>query len=356
MAPFFSKRAAADPRNETQVNAQELLTLYNSAQEEGLLFLKKCCTRFTKDQQQEIINRLQEQPSYGDLLQNPSQSLCSQVEATANPVYFGATPISIRSTPRPFAGFFNPSMTSALANRPCHNDFDSFNQWDLWLEPFGFNTQFNNEPDPLKFDQYTVGIAAGGEYTFSDRLVLGLGLAYSHSGIDWKKIEDRATLNSLYFGPALGYVFSHGYLGCTLFGVANFYQIHRKTDLFPALSPPEESTLEDTNWDLVLRLEGGLSLRPGHQIYLYPILESTILLSLKNGVTEQLEEDTELVIEGMTESFLTAKAGVKMAREFYTESFGFVIPSLSFGYLGFSPSPSRNINSTSKSAKTCTAK
>ena len=179
-----------------QLSPEALLALYDQAKEGGPAFLRELLrTQYpSKEEQQNLINGLQEAPTYGDFLQNPSTNLCSQVEKTANPTYFGAIPVIDWLNTAHFAGFFNPAMTYALANRPCHNDFDTFNQWNLSIEPYGFYTQFRNEPDPLKFDQYTVGISAVGEYTFFDRLVLGLGLAYSHSGIEWKK--KKATLIS----------------------------------------------------------------------------------------------------------------------------------------------------------------
>ncbi len=329
-----------------KLQAESLLTLYDQAEENGPVFLKKLLeTKYpTKEERQQLINNLAVEPKYADLLLNPTEAFCSQLAETANPSYYGATPVVDWLNTAHFAGFFNPAMTNALANRPCHNDFDSFNQWDFWIEPFGFNTQFNNDPEPLKFDLYTVGINAGGEYTFFDRLVLGLGLAYSHSGIEWKKIKDQGSLNSLYFGPALNYVFSHGYLGCTLFGVANFYHLDRKTDLFPGVTSPRESAADYISWDLVLRLEGGLSYNPGYQIFLYPIFKIDYLTVFENGVTEILEEDTEteLAVDGITQSFFSTKLGVKMAREFYTPSLGFVVPSLSVGWLNFSPASIEN--------------
>ena len=322
-----------------QLSPEALLALYDQAKEGGPAFLRELLrTQYpSKEEQQNLINGLQEAPTYGDFLQNPSTNLCSQVEKTANPTYFGAIPVIDWLNTAHFAGFFNPAMTYALANRPCHNDFDTFNQWNLSIEPYGFYTQFRNEPDPLKFDQYTVGISAVGEYTFFDRLVLGLGLAYSHSGIEWKKEKSHADLNSLYFGPALNYVFTHGYLGCTLFGVANFYHTERKTDLFPGVTASQDSLVDLMSWDLDLRLEGGLSFEPGYQFFIYPMARLDYLTVFENGATEQLEEDTELLIEGFIESFLCSKVGIEMTREFYTDSLGFVVPRFSFGWLNFSP-------------------
>ena len=92
------------------------------------------------------------------------------------------------------------------------------------------------------------------------------------------------------------------------------------------------------SWDLDLRLEGGLSFEPGYQFFIYPMARLDYLTVFENGATEQLEEDTELLIEGFIESFLCSKVGIEMTREFYTDSFQvFVVPRFSFGWLNFSP-------------------
>lgn len=323
-----------------KLSSEALLALYEKSGENGPLFLKQLLKSYypSKEERQQLINNLEVTPKYNDLLKDISTDKCKVVAKHANPEYYGSTPIVDWLNTAHFSGFFNPTMTNALANRSCHNDFDTFNQWDLWIEPFGFSTRFRNEPQSLNFDQLTLGFSLGGEYTFYDRLVLGLGFAYSHSRIDWKKIKDQdGDLNSFYFGPALNYVFSHGYLGCTLFGVANFYDIDRKADLFPGVASPTESAVDYTSWDLVLRLEGGLSFSPGYQFFLYPIFKIDYLTVFENGAMELLDEKTELEIEGFHESFFSSKLGVKMTREFYTNSLGFVIPSLSFSWLNFSP-------------------
>ncbi|HUD02192.1 MAG TPA: autotransporter outer membrane beta-barrel domain-containing protein, partial [Rhabdochlamydiaceae bacterium] len=184
--------------------------------------------------------------------------------------------------------------------------------------------------------------SAGGEYTFFDRLVLGLGLAYSHSGVDWQEHHSTASLNSLYFGPRLSYVFSHGYLSGTLFGVANFYQIDREINLFPTKMKPGSTTTAYQSWDVVARLEGGLAYEAGSHFFLYPTARVDYLYVLQPETSEKLDDEIEMKIEAFNETFLCSKAGLKVTREFFGETIGYLIPSVSAGWIYFTPQSNKS--------------
>lgn len=323
-------------------------------------FLKARLDEYEPTDRQDLINSLLEIYTNKQLLQNPSDEKCKKIGENSNPTYIGATQVIDWLNTAHFKGFFQPTMTYALVNGDTFNDFDTFNQWNLWIEPFGFYTQFRRDAAPLKFNMYTAGISVGGEYTFFDRLVLGLGLAYSHSGVTWqdlhslsedkekeskktsedkrKKLHSTANLNSIYFGPSLSYVFSHGYLSCTIFGVANFYQVDRETNLFPdKILKPNKSTPEYNSWDIVGRLEGGLSYEVGGDFFLYPTAKVDYLHVIMPDSIEAVDDDTELSIEALNGSFLNSKIGLKATRQFFYDSIGYLIPSLSAGLINFTP-------------------
>jgi len=296
---------------------------------------------YTDTQRQELINSLLKSYTNKELLKNPSLKKCTEVGVNGDPTYIGATHVIDWLNTAHFKGFFQPTMTYALVNGDTFNEFDTFNQWNLWVEPFGFYTQFNRDIRPLKFNMYTAGISAGGEYTIFDRLVLGLGVAYSHSGVNWQEDGSSANINSIYFGPSLSYVFSHGYLSCTIFGVGNFYQASRETKLFPELPDkvlkPSKTTPEYTSWDIVGRLEGGLSYEVGGHFFLYPTAKVDYLQVLEQASVEKLDDEVEISIGAFDGSFLNGKIGIKATREFFYESTGYLIPSLSAGFIHFTP-------------------
>ncbi|MBS0647902.1 MAG: autotransporter outer membrane beta-barrel domain-containing protein [Verrucomicrobia bacterium] len=286
---------------------------------------------------QELVNNLLESYTNQQLLQNLSDEECALVGKNANPTFVGTTQVIDWLNTAHFKGFFNPTMSYALVNRDSFNEFDTLNQWNLWAEPFGFYTQFRREDDPLKFNMYTAGISVGGEFIFYDRLLLGLGVAYSHSGVTWEEHRSTAELNSLYFGPSLSYVFQHGYLSCTLFGMANFYEMHRSVSLFPDKLKPSKSSLTYQSWDAVGRLEGGLAYEVGGHFFLYPTAKIDYLMVFEQDNTEALDEETELKIGALDGSYLNSKAGLKVTREIFSDELGYLIPSLSAGIVNFTP-------------------
>lgn len=306
-------------------------------------FLNELLKEYSPTDRQELINKLVEAPTNQKLLTNLSPAGCTDVGKRGNPIYAGASPVIDWLNTAHFNGFFQPAMNYALVNREMFNEFDSFNQWGLSGDLFGFYTPFQREDDALKFKMYTVGLGVGGEYEFFDRLVLGLGLAYSHSKVNWQKDQPTVAINSLYFGPSLSYIFSHGYLSCSLLGLANFYKVNREVELFEKIK--SKSTTEYQNWNILGRLEGGFSYEVASQFFLYPTARLDYMTVLMPEITESLEGDeeeeseeeaTEIKTAPFHASFLTAKAGLKLTREFFYEGIGYLIPHLSGGWLGFS--------------------
>lgn len=292
---------------------------------------------------QELINKLIEKAANIDLFPNLSQNDCIELGKQANPAYAGVSPVLDWLNTAHFRGFFQPTMTDILVNRNKFNEFDSFNQWGLWGECFGFYSKLEREPKPLKLNIYTVGVNVAGEKVFFERLVLGLGIAGSHSGVKWKEDKQDASINSIYFGPSLNYVFSHGYLGCTLFGLVNFYKVNREVNLFPKrIKEFSKTTTEYQTWDLVARIEGGLSYEIWDQFYIYPTARIDYLNVFVRGSSEKVDDDTEIKLDPFNDSLLCSKAGVKVTKEFFFDNLGFLIPSLSGGWINFTPLSTQN--------------
>jgi uncharacterized protein YhjY with autotransporter beta-barrel domain len=301
-------------------------------------FLKDQLKPLSASDRQDLINSLLDASSYKQLVLNISDEVCKDLEDRANPEYLGVISVIDWLNTANSSSFFQPTMKNTLNNRDSFNDFNSFDQWGIWTELFGFYTNFRRDSQPLQFDLYTLGLSLGGEYTFFDQLVLGLGLAYSYSGLDWQQSKSSASANSIYFGPALSYLFSNGYISSTVFGVVNFYQIKRETNLFPSkIKDPKEAQGSLTSWDFVCRLEGGFFYSAGAHFFLYPTAVIDYLNVFKQASIEQLDKETQLTIESLDESFLRSKIGLKVTREFLNQNIGFLIPYLSMGWISFIP-------------------
>lgn len=313
-----------------------LQALFNQFNEEGKRsYLKKLLEPYEASERQALLNELLNPADYKTQLTNLSPDECIEIGTLSNPDFFGALPIVDWLNCLNFPSFFQPDLKNALINREHFNAFNSLDQIEAWIEPYGYYTSFNRGSDSLDFDLYTVGISLGGGYTLRERFVLGFGLGYSHSEIDWKKNQStQGSLNTFYFGPTLSYLFPYGYFHAMLLGAANFYHINRETKLFQEW---KKAASDPSTWDLDARLEGGLCFPIGYTWYLYPLAAADFVNVFSQKTIESLDKETNLIIKPLHESFLRWKAGLKMSSEVFKEGFGFITPHFAIGLAGYIP-------------------
>lgn len=308
--------------------------------EERKYFLDEILRKYDFSQRQEFVNNTIESPTYSALLLNLSDEDEKKTMKQANPHQFGVLSLINWLNTANLSNFFSPTQKNSLSNKSFCIDFDTFDQYSLWIEPYGFYTSFNQDPRSLNFNLYTLGVSGGGECTFFERLVLDLGLVYSYSKVDWDTIAMSATVNSFYFGPSLSYLFLEGYVSCMVLGILDLYQVQRATRLFPnstALINSKKAIEEHQSWDLMCRLDGQLSYDLGHDFHFYPNLTLDYLHVFQQEAVERLEKETEMTIDGLSNAFFRPKAGMKLTWELFKDGWGFLIPSFSLGWIGFIP-------------------
>jgi hypothetical protein len=142
--------------------------------------------------------------------------------------------------------FFEPTIRSLMKREEYFNAIDSLGKYDLAAQPYGFYS--NYKLGKKNFKLTTFGVTIDGGITLDERWIVGGGLGYSHSMLDWD--SNKHTVNSLYFGPYVGYIFEQAYIDFSLIGVYNYYNINH---LF---AHSKEENAHD-GWDAAARLEGG---------------------------------------------------------------------------------------------------
>ena len=147
------KQAEVINNAKPNISSQALLVLYDHSKDQDQFIRNLLMNEFSADERQDLINSLHSEASYSELMINISEERCAGIGAAGNPTYFGAMPVVDWLNTAHFNGFFNPVMTNSLVNREVHNEFNTFNQWNLWIEPLGFYTEFRREPGPLKFNR-----------------------------------------------------------------------------------------------------------------------------------------------------------------------------------------------------------
>lgn len=301
-------------------------------------FLIELLGRFEEEEQQNYVNKLKTSKYYSDHLINPSESRCATASSLADPAYAGTIPFIDALNATHIPNFYNSAPKNSLINREHFHDFNTFEQASLFIEPYGYYSQFDQGKDRLNFNLYTIGISIGGEYTFLERLTLGLGAAYSFSELHFKKDEELAKLNTFYLGPYLGYLFPRGSLSLTLLGAMNFIHTERQTHLFPdKITKSKKATSNYNSWDINSRLEGVFFQPLGEDFYLNPSARIDYIHVFQGKNIETLDKKTSLHVKSLYESFLQVRLGLELKREVYKKNLGFIIPSLLCGWTHFAP-------------------
>jgi hypothetical protein len=78
-------------------------------------------------------------------------------------------------------------------------------------------------------------------------------------------------------------------------------------------------------------------MKSGAIFFLYPTAKVDYLYVIRQDSIETLDDDTEISIEAFNGSFLNSKIGLKATREYFYDSIGYLIPSLSAGLINFTP-------------------
>lgn len=303
------------------------------------MLLKTLLNKLDPSDQQGLVNDLNREVTYKDLLMHVSEEGCLSVTNTITPNYVGTTPLISYLNTTELSSFFDPKMKRALLNRGHYNDFNPYDQYSVWLEPFGYGAKFHRKDRPRHFDLYTLGLLIGGEFTFLERLTVDLALGYSYSKIKWNGYsqKEKGTDQALYFGPSLNYLFTKGHLSIMLVGVGNFYHMKRDISLFPEIPKKRSGEASYQSWDLLTRLEGSFSIKVGQNWYVYPQGRVDYLNTFQLNGSEKIEEDLYLNFEGLHESFLFSKVGVQLTHERFQPALGYLIPSLTSGFKWYSP-------------------
>ncbi len=297
-----------------------------------------------------ILNLDHAPSSYKDLFIQASNSqeeeLCQKAQDALNPEYFGVIPIVDWLNALNLKSFYDPTLKRILFNRDYYNEFNTFDQFELWVEPLGYHTHFNQEKAP-QFSLYNIGLTLGGSYSLTHQLSISLGLGYTYSSFRGRNKLGAASIHTLYLGPSLNFLFTKGFLSCMIFGMMSFYDLNRTTTLLNSdWLPPswkasskcrKKGEIQNHSWGIGYRLEGEREWDLGRQFYLSSIGTVDFLQTFEGQGKETIDQDVFIDIDPLDVSFLRAKLGLKLAKEFSISKLGFFIPSLSFGWAQYFP-------------------
>lgn len=213
-----------------------------------------------------------------------------------------------------FEDLFDPSL-KFLANRKEHfNSIDSLGQYYLSLKPVGFYSNYTL--NKKSFSLQTYGLSLNGGVTFSDTWTIGGRLAYSYSNLKYVAPWKDTTINSLYFGPSLTYLFEKAYIELMLLGVYNSYQA------------PEKGP--SSGWDFDGQLASGVDFQANRFLGPHSFIQPNIRLNYLL-VLEDRAKDSEVALCRKADFFRSCIA-TAFSKEFHQENKGIIIPNLSIGW------------------------
>jgi hypothetical protein len=269
---------------------------------------------------------------------SPLQQLCQNIQAA---IERAGTPLAIADwlNAMQFPSFYETTFHTLLSQEKYFTAINSLGQYNLAIEPYGFTSNFKLKGEDFKLQ--TMGLAASGNMTFNDTWVLGVGLGYGHSncGLGHKKKETK--INSLYFGPQATYLLNNGYVQLVLAGVYNMYSV---PDEFIAQLTTSN---EHASWNILGKLSGGYDFTIpffGYgTFFLTPKADVSYLGVLKEAYEEQGANGLKVSIKENYQNFLRSRLILQFWREFFQKELGFLIPSLSFGWINMQPISSGEI-------------
>ena len=221
--------------------------------------------------------------------------------------------------------FFQSSIKRILYDEEYFGEIDSFDQFTLWIEPYGLHSKYNCGETQFTFN--TIGVSSGGGYNI-DRLVIGGGIGGVHSKLNGKKMHEDSSINSFYFGPYLGYVFERGYFALMVLGKWNHYDVQKCIKLN---SRTKKTPAEITGWNIDTRIEGGIDIKIFQHYMNDFFIQPNITIDYLNIFQNTIEEEERY------SSFLRSLFALQFRKEYYKRENGLIIPNFSIGWIRMQP-------------------
>jgi hypothetical protein len=238
--------------------------------------------------------------------------------------------------------FFEPTIRSLLKRDECYNDIDSIGQYDLGVQPWGFFSSYDLHSEKFKLTSF--GTTIDGGVALWEHWVVGGGIGYWHSSLDWGKHAAKNSVNSLYLGPYIGYIFEKAYIDLSLIGVYNLYNTNKLFD------DDGKGKKDHHGWDVAAKLEGGWDYEwtkyCGDNFFVQPNGELSYVLVIQDKMEEKsdaLPEEIFATVESRNYNFLRSKLGVTLRKEYHHREKGILIPSLSLGWVLMQPLSSSKV-------------
>lgn len=272
-----------------------------------------------------------------------------------SPAQFGALPLINLHSNRIVADVIVENTEKFGWCDPCVSEKDcQVNDTSIWVAPVGYYYNQDGIQGQIGFDNYAVGVGAGASHLFFNAFHVGGGAGYTYSKIDWDQDQGDGHINSVYFGPSLGWSPKNGFLNLLVLGSYNYYNIDRKIK-FPGVN--RTATNKHHSYDVLARLDGGYKFRvnvKGNLSYFYILPEARVsyLNIFEERYTESGANSINLTVDSKYSAFLQPNLLIKFLRDFHTNTWC-IMPAFQVGWISNIWLSSRNYKSRFYKQQTC---
>ncbi|MDX8431359.1 MAG: autotransporter domain-containing protein [Candidatus Algichlamydia australiensis] len=239
------------------------------------------------------------------------------------------------------SSFYESDLGTLFREHQNFIDINSMNRFEIWLEPFGLYSLWDQDGEKIQCRMQAVGFTMGGGVSFADQCALGLGFGYWYTDLRSRDSDEfKGGYDTFVLGPYFNWSFGKGYFGLMLWGGWSDFSVSREGQ-FDEIVQRTENT--HTGWSLAGRAELGYSFVVGNiaanPTFIKPFITFDYYSDFQEAYTEENGSNKAYgaieiykVENNRHCNFLSTKAALECKKEYHKHGKGYFIPTATVGW------------------------
>ncbi len=237
---------------------------------------------------------------------------------TLSPAQFGALAIDNYASMRTVADTFPIAIRESSWCSPCSTKDKTCiasEETSVWLEPVAYFTRQRGAEGNFGYSTNAAGLVLGATHRCSEQVLLGGGLAYTTTFLDWRHDVGDSRLQAVYGVLTAGYLGKRSYITGLISGSGNFYNVTRKID-FATIH--RKARNHHNGWGLAGRLETGLNFPLRHEVLLRPFLDIDAYNVFEQRYQEKGASGIDLHVKSKYSGEVRSKLALEVSKDIKT--------------------------------------
>ncbi len=184
----------------------------------------------------------------------------------------------------------------------------------LWLETFGMHTHQKPRSHQRGFTSETGGLMLGGDYAFSNGILIGAAAGGDTTYLKWSGGMGHAHIPSVFMSLFADWSHKRGFIETSVMGGYDFFRTERHIHF---TGENRKAKSKHGGYDLSAHLGGGFDIRTG-AFFVEPFFNFDYSNLHQNGFSEHGADSLDLKVEEKDFGFLRAEEGVSLTRSYKT--------------------------------------